>query len=339
MSMKYTDEKNIQIVLGLLKAHGIKKVIASPGTTNVGLVASMQNDEYFEMYSAADERSAAYMACGLASETGEAVVLSCTGATASRNYIPALTEAYYRKLPILAITSMLYKGRVGQNIPQVIDRSARQNDIARYSTQIFGCHTSEEIWGCNIQVNQAILELYRDGGGPVHIDLETVCSTNISIESLPEVHPIYRFSYRDNMPKIEKGKIGIFVGNHKIWSQKLTSVVEQFCEKYGAVVLCDHTSNYYGKYRILFNLISDQDMYHAPCNDFDIIIHIGDVSGAYTSPNVKQVWRVNPDGEIRYVFRCLKYVFEMDEQYFFEYYARCEDNFEGNPDFFIGWQK
>ena len=337
--MKYTDEKNIQIVLGLLKAHGIKKVIASPGTTNVGLVASMQNDEYFEMYSAADERSAAYMACGLASETGEAVVLSCTGATASRNYIPALTEAYYRKLPILAITSMLYRGRVGQNIPQVIDRSAGQNDIARYSTQIFGCHTSEEIWGCNIQVNQAILELFRDGGGPVHIDLETVCSTNITIESLPEVHPIYRFSYRDDMPKIEKGKIGIFVGNHKKWSQKLTSAVELFCEKYGAVVLCDHTSNYYGKYRILFNLISDQDMYHASCNDFDIIIHIGDVSGAYTSPNVKQVWRVNPDGEIRDVFRCLKYVFEMEEQYFFEYYAKCEDNFEGNPDLFIGWQK
>ena len=91
MDMKYTDEKNIQIVLGLLKAHGIRKVIASPGTTNIGLVASMQHDSYFELYSAADERSAAYMACGLASETGEAVVLSCTGATASRNYIPALT--------------------------------------------------------------------------------------------------------------------------------------------------------------------------------------------------------------------------------------------------------
>ena len=76
------------ILLALLKAHGIRKVIASPGTTNIALVASMQQDPYFQMYSAADERSAAYMACGLAAESGEPVVLSCTGATASRNYLP-----------------------------------------------------------------------------------------------------------------------------------------------------------------------------------------------------------------------------------------------------------
>ena len=121
------------------------------------------------------------MACGLASETGEAVVLSCTGATASRNYIPALTEAYYRKLPILAITSMQDRGRVGQNVPQVIDRSVQQNDIVRFSTQVFECHTKEDIWSCNIQVNNAILELFRNGGGPVHIDLETTYSRNLYV--------------------------------------------------------------------------------------------------------------------------------------------------------------
>lgn len=92
MNTKYTNEVNTQIVLSLLKAHGIRKVIASPGTTNIRLVASMQQDAFFEMYSAADERSAAYMACGMAEESGEAVVLSCTGATASRNYVPGLTE-------------------------------------------------------------------------------------------------------------------------------------------------------------------------------------------------------------------------------------------------------
>ena len=62
MDTHYTSEKNTQIVLALLKAHGIKKVIASPGTTNIRLVASMQQDSWFEMYSAADERSAAYIA-------------------------------------------------------------------------------------------------------------------------------------------------------------------------------------------------------------------------------------------------------------------------------------
>lgn len=95
----YTDERNVQIVISLLKAHGIRKIVASPGTTNITFVGSVQQDPYFEIYSSVDERSAAYIACGLAAESGEAVVLTCTGATASRNYYSGLTEAYYRKLP------------------------------------------------------------------------------------------------------------------------------------------------------------------------------------------------------------------------------------------------
>ncbi len=105
MDTFYTAEQNLQMLIYLMKQHGIRKVIASPGATNITFVASIQQDPYFEIYSAADERSAAYMACGLAAESGEAVALSCTGATASRNYVPGLTEAFYRKLPVLAIPS------------------------------------------------------------------------------------------------------------------------------------------------------------------------------------------------------------------------------------------
>ena len=97
MKKGYTDERNAQILISLMKKNGIKKVVASPGATNICFVASLQYDPYFEIYSAADERSAAYIACGLAAESGETVALSCTGATSSRNYMPALTEAYYRK--------------------------------------------------------------------------------------------------------------------------------------------------------------------------------------------------------------------------------------------------
>lgn len=103
MEKYYTSERNAQIVIALLKANNIRKIIVSPGATNITFVASIQQDPYFEIYSSVDERSAAYMACGLAAESGEPVVLSCTGATASRNYLPGLTEAFYRKLPVLAI--------------------------------------------------------------------------------------------------------------------------------------------------------------------------------------------------------------------------------------------
>ena len=62
----YSSERNVQILLALLKRNGIKKVIVSPGGTNICFVGSIQNDPFFEIYSSVDERSAAYMACGLA---------------------------------------------------------------------------------------------------------------------------------------------------------------------------------------------------------------------------------------------------------------------------------
>ena len=132
----YSAEKAVQVVVGLLKSYGIKRVIASPGTTNLTFVASLQHDPFFIIYSAPEERSAAYMAVGMAEESGEPVVITCTGATASRNYLPALTEAFYRKLPILAITATQPRGIVGQLVPQVIDRSSLPKDAANYSVHI-----------------------------------------------------------------------------------------------------------------------------------------------------------------------------------------------------------
>lgn len=81
MNIKYTVEMNILMTIGLLKAHGVKNMIISPGGTNVCFATSVMNDGYFNLYSCVDERSAAYMACGIAEETGEPVVLCCTGAT------------------------------------------------------------------------------------------------------------------------------------------------------------------------------------------------------------------------------------------------------------------
>lgn len=123
MAFYYTSERNIQIVISLLKAHGIRRIVTSPGATNVAINISLQHDPYFTLYSSIDERSAAYMACGMAAESGEAIALTCTGATSSRNYFPGLTEAYYRHLPILAITCSRSNAYVGHGVDQVTDRS------------------------------------------------------------------------------------------------------------------------------------------------------------------------------------------------------------------------
>ena len=157
MKKFYTSERNTQMLISLLKQHGIKKIVVSPGATNVCFVGSVQQDDFFELYSSVDERSAAYIACGLSAESGEAIALSCTGATASRNYLPGLTEAYYRQLPLLAITSTQHSGRVGNYVPQVIDRSVVQNDVVKLSVDIPTINSEEDEWSNNVKLNKALL--------------------------------------------------------------------------------------------------------------------------------------------------------------------------------------
>lgn len=328
----YTNEKNAQIVLSLLKAHGIKRVIASPGTTNMALVASMQQDPYFEMYSAVDERSAAYMACGLAAETSEPVVISCTGATASRNYLPGLTEAFYRKLPILSITSTQPISRVGHHMAQIIDRETLPNDVANLSLQLPVVKDGEDVWDCEIKVNRAILELNRRGGGPVHLNLPTTYSGAYETKELPESRVIKRVSYDGEFPELPKGQIAIFIGSHTDLNEESTQLVERFCEANNAVVFCDHTSGYKGKYRLQFALAASQKMLDLENLRPELLIHVGEVTGDYYGLKMSgnHVWRVSEDGEIRDTFRKLRYVFELPETLFFEHYSKnCNDSRSG----------
>ena len=321
MNTRYTDEANVQIVIALMKHHGVRKVVASPGATNITFVASIQQDPFFEIYSAADERSAAYIACGMAAESGEPVALSCTGATASRNYLPGLTEAYYRKLPVLAITSSQHLGRVGHMVPQVIDRSCSQNDVCKVSVQVPGVASDEDRRSCEDAVNGALLELRRRGGGPVHLNLVTGYSPNFDVAELPPVRAVDRLVPGDSLPSLAGRRVAVYAGAHRAWSERLTAAVDAFCAAYDAVVVCDHTSNYRGPYRALGSLLITQSSYPHPCKRVDVMVHIGEVSGAYAAPSAAETWRVSPDGELRNAFGGLRYVFEMQEEEFFETYA------------------
>lgn len=320
MDKHYSKNKAVQILIALLKEHNVKKVIASPGTTNIEFVGSIENDPWFEVYSSVDERSAAYLACGLAAESGETVVISCTGATASRNYYPGLTEAYYRQLPVLAITSTQPIGRAESYSPQFIDRTEQPKDTVKLSVQIPLIHSEEDEWTVNTQINKALLELRHNGGGPVHINLTTSYCTDFSEIELPKTRVIRRVVSGDSFPSITAKNVAIYVGAHRPWSDALIMAVDEFCEKNNAAVFCDHTSNYNGKYRVDAQLLCSQDYYKAKCRNVDLVIHIGSVSGAEMGLNASEVWRVNPDGVIRDTFHKLTKVFEMEEAFFFQSY-------------------
>lgn len=322
MNFYYSAERNVQIVIAILKANNIRKVIASPGVTNIPFVGSIQSDPFFEVYSCVDERSAAYMACGLSEESGEPVVISCTGATASRNYMPGLTEAYYRKIPVIALTSSRPISKIGHLHPQVTDRTCPPSDIAIKSFVLNAVKNEEDEWDCMIKVNKAISLLTREGGGPVHLNLVSSYSEDFTVREIKPVRVIKRITKKDELPPLPQTSVAVFVGSHKPWTTEATEALDRFCESNNAIVLYDHTSNYTGKYGIACAITSMQKsekrLEYAP----DLCVHIGEVSGGWLNfLKRSKVWRVSEDGKFKDFSMKLRYVFDMKEQEFFEAYS------------------
>lgn len=326
----YTKNRNVQMVISLLQKHEIRNVVISPGTTILELTAGLQYSNKFELYSSIDERSAAYMACGIATESGEPVVIICTEATASRNYFPGITEAYYRQLPILVITGVHRYAEIGQLKPQIIDRSVSPCDTFKYKVQLPVIKDKEDEWQSMLKINQAILELKRHGNGPVHIDLPC-CDGDYDFftQELPDVRMINRYTSTDVLPGFPSGKVAVFAGSGMSFDKKLNQKIDNFCNSHDAVVFCDHTSGYKGKYRVQTALLAVQKKDYDIFNHIDLLIHIGgavaDEGTMQRMQKVKEVWRVNPDGELRDTFKKLTAVFEMEEKEFFQNYCGEKD--------------
>ncbi len=328
MELNYSVEKNVLLFIALLKQFGIKRIIVSPGTTNYTFVGSIQNDPFFVLFSSADERSAAYMACGMAAESGEPVVITCTGATASRNYYPALTEAYYRKLPVLAVMAHCGVDFIGNLRPQQIDRRIAPTDTYIEKVVLPPIHNWRDEQYVILQSNRALLALVKNGGGPVQLELVTNFNKDFSVQTLPKVRQITRYTLTDRLPELPDGTIYVVIGSHKVFSEVETRSIDRFCSSRNAIVLCDHTSNYKGNYGYNLGLICCQKDYVSKLKQCRLLIHIGEVSGNYYGMDLKPdiVWRVNEDGIIKDLYSRLCAIFVMSEKDFFDTYSLSDES-------------
>lgn len=326
--MLYTADKNAHIVISLLKQYGIKKIVVSPGTTNVPIAMTVQNDPWFEVYSVVDERGAAYFATGLSFESGEPVVLSCTGATASRNYMSGLTEAFYRQLPVIALTSQHHTSDYRNMVPQITDRRISQNDIKKIAVMLPFIKDEEDAEACEILVNDALIKATTRGNGPVHINLPV--DSKYAFTESPTLPESVKIDYYDTAAILENQKslkaalknkkIGIFIGSHKKFTTGLNNSISKFIKTYDCAVLADHTSNYTGDNKILTGQLYDL---MESTNKPDIIIDMGSISGDYSIFRLDDdipVWRISEDGEIHKRFRNsrLEKLFDCAEETFFD---------------------
>lgn len=310
-------------VIAMLKKYGIKNIVASPGTQNAKFDILVQDDEYFNCYSVIDERSAAYVASGIAFETNEPVVITCTEATASRNYLSAMTDAYYKNIPIIAITFFnpyLDKFSIGA---QYIDRSVTQNDVKALFVDLPKIKEQSDKNKCLDSLNAA-LATAKYKNKPVHINCPAFYDMNNLLEGLPA--DVWSLEYYDsnfeNQRKFLDGKnTMIFIGSHSKFSNEEMKSLENFALSWDIPVVCDHTSNYHGRNKILTSQLANLVL---NCPKPDLVIDIGNVCGEYASSQIfgKVVWRV-AEGE-KFAFRFSKPVekyFNCSEKYFFDLMA------------------
>jgi len=324
MELKYTDEKAVLLLIALLKENGIKRVIVSPGVTNYAFVGSIQHDDFFQLYSCVDERSAAYMACGMAAETDEPVVITCTGATSERNYLPGLTEAYYRKLPVLAVCGHRGVSAIGHLHDQQLDRRNEPVDVANVQVWLPFVKDQEDEQLCYNEINKAILALSKHGGGPAMINLCTHYSPNMSVQNLPNVQRVAYYTCSDKLPVLPEGRIAIVLGSHRLFTPEETEIIDAFCASYDAVVICDHTSGYYGKYAVHSSLIFIQDK-KSELAAARLCLYSGEISGdscGVLSMWSEETWRIGEDGEFRNRTGKVTKVFEMSLPQFCQNYRQ-----------------
>ena len=309
-----------------LKKHKIRHVVISPGGTNIGFIKAIQDDDFFKCYSVVDERSAVYFAIGLYLQTGEIIAALCTSAQATRNYIPGLTEAYYKNAPIFAITMSKHPRFTYQGYMQAPDQCSLPKDCVKKSFMLPVISEPDDVLESIRKSNEAMLELNHHGKGPVQLCIPWLDFP--LTQKLIKNRDIKRFSYQDEFSlDIKDKRVLIVIGEHLPFSPKEIESIEKFCDSYNSAIYVNHLSNYYGKYALSANLLFstiDKD-YFIEYLQPDILITIGGQTGDYPLYKIlskieienMEHWRVSPDGKILDTYDKLTKVFELSEEYFF----------------------
>src|SRR5574344_2980662 len=167
----YSNKENVNILTSLLVAHGVSRAVVCPGSRNAPIVHNLNACPDMECYSVTDERSAGFVALGMAQASDMPVVVCVTSGSALLNLAPAVAEAYHQHLPLIVISADRPASWINQQDGQTIVQSGALDGIVAKSVNLPEPHTDEERWHCNRLVNEAVNESRCRGLCPVHINV------------------------------------------------------------------------------------------------------------------------------------------------------------------------
>ncbi len=167
----FSNKENINVLTSLMCLHGVKNVVVCPGSRNAAIVHNLNECKRMKCYPVTDERSAGFYAMGMILATGEPVAVCVTSGTALLNLAPVVAEAWYQHLPLVVISADRPQAWIGQQDGQTIMQTGALDRFVKCSVSLPEPHNEEEHWYCNRLVNEALVKMKRNGGGPVHINV------------------------------------------------------------------------------------------------------------------------------------------------------------------------
>ncbi|QAA22512.1 2-succinyl-5-enolpyruvyl-6-hydroxy-3-cyclohexene-1-carboxylic-acid synthase [Sporolactobacillus terrae] len=155
-----------------LYEHDVRHVVISPGSRSTPLSMLFDAHPDFTTHLDIDERSAAFLALGIAKASAKPVALVCTSGTAAANYYPAIIEASLARVPLIVITADRPYELQHVAAPQTIDQTEM---YGRHVKQFFQLELSEHDLSL-LHYNQALASraaacAIRTPQGPVHINV------------------------------------------------------------------------------------------------------------------------------------------------------------------------
>lgn len=160
---------HVKILAEICSQFGIEHAVICPGSRSAPLVFAFNRNKNIKTYSIIDERSAAYMALGMAQQLQKPVALICTSGTAALNFYPAIAEAFYQKIPLVVLTADRPLELLNQQDGQMINQ-----------VNVFGNHVrgslnfTFEIQNSKFKIQNLLEKSMFPVMGPVHINVPLV---------------------------------------------------------------------------------------------------------------------------------------------------------------------
>lgn len=304
--MKDTDKRFCSILFDVIREKGVKDVVCSPGSRNAPLLIAAASRESLSKHVAVDERSAGFMALGIAMASRRPVALVCTSGTALLNYGPAVAEAFYQSVPLIVISADRPQQWIDQDDSQTLRQFEAFSNFVKKSYELpsWGDDEKELQWYANRVANDAMIEATSRRPGPVHINVRLGEPLNRKIErgiSEERIIDIYtadcignRNVVKELAMKASVSKI-MFVAGFMPPDNKLQRAVAELCSLPNVVAMTETLSNLH-----LDRFSNSVDSVLTACDANmldslapDIVISIG---GSLVSRKLKEYLRRNASG-------------------------------------------